>query len=262
MFVTPAHWLTARIRIALIGCGGTGSALLDGLCALDVTLRQLGHPGFQIVCFDRDAVSAHVVGRQRFTHADVGLNKATLLAHRMGLFYRTDISAVPDHYGPRSRCSADLYITATDSAPLRAAFPSWHRHMRAVWADCGNGERGGQMIWGSLGTRPDEEGYLPNVLDLYPELSDSAFQASQADIPTCSAEESLRAQSFPVNRAVAGYAVDMLWQLIRHGSAPHNGVLFTVSPPSVSLIHANAASWAQFGWQAPATLKAKKQRAA
>lgn len=262
MLTCPQHWLSERIRICLIGLGGTGSALLDGLCALDATLRQLGHPGFSIVCHDADSVSLSNVGRQRYTHADVGLPKCTVICHRMGLFYGTDVTAIPQHFGPRTRQrDADLYITATDSASLRASFPMWLRHSRALWADTGNGERVAQLVVGHLHESPHQP-YIPNVLDLFPELTDPEFQASQKDVPTCSAEEALRAQSFPINRAIAGHTIDLLWELIRHGSARHHGVLCSVAPPSVSLIEATPAMWAQFGWQAPSSRKCRMQRAA
>lgn len=257
MLTCPHHWLTNPVGICVIGVGGTGSALVDGLCALDATLRQIGHPGFRITCYDADRVQAHNVGRQRYTPADVGLPKVAVLTHRMGLFYGTAISGVPKHYGPKTRSSADLYITATDSAPFRANFPGWHTGARsALWADLGNGANDAQFVIGSLG-RSDAATYIPNVVDLFPELRDAEFQASQQDVPTCSAEEALMAQSFPINRAIAGYLVDLLWQVIRHGSSQHQGVFCSVAPPSVSLIHANTETWAQFGWKPP-----RKRRAA
>lgn len=252
MLTCPSRWLDNAVRITVIGCGGTGSALIDGLCSLDSTLRQLGHPGFQITAVDGDHVSASNVGRARFTMADVGLNKAVLLAHRMSLFYGTDIKALPDHFTARTQSSADLFITATDSAKLRAAFPDWiGRYSRAYWLDAGNGDRTGQLVWGSLGD-PSANGYLPNVVDLFPELRDRSFQAAQREVPTCSTEEALRQQSWPINRALALHMSDMLYQLIRHGSCEHNGLFCSVSPPSVSLIPATPESWAQFGWQSAA----------
>lgn len=256
MPICPSRWLDATVRIAVIGCGGTGSALIDGLCSLDATLRQLGHPGFEITAQDGDSVSASNVGRARFTMADVGLNKAILLAHRMSLFYGTRIKGVPEHFTAGNRQNADLYITATDSAKLRADFPRWiGPYSRAFWLDAGNGDRSGQLVWGSLGD-PTSEGYIPNVVDLFPELRDKSFQAAQREVPTCSTEEALRQQSWPINRALALHMSDMLYQIIRHGSCEHNGLFCSVSPPSVQLIHANNESWAQFGWRAQAQAKA------
>ena len=246
----PADWLDGPIRIALIGVGGTGSHLADALCSLHTTLIALGHPGFEMTLWDGDVIQASNVGRQRFTKADIGQHKSILLAHRLRLFYDVPVTAKPEHYTGRGD-TMDLYLTATDSVKLRAEFPRMHPYSRAFWIDVGNGEASGQVIGGHLGD-PQRAGYVPHVVDLYPEILDAAFQRSEAAVPTCSTEEAIRAQSWPVNRAAAQHVADFLWQWIRTGRMTHNGVLFTVSPPTVSLIPATPASWAQFGWVAPA----------
>ena len=56
--LNPQHPIT----ISLIGAGGTGSQVLTCLARLDVTLRNLGHPGLFITLYDPDDVSEANIG--------------------------------------------------------------------------------------------------------------------------------------------------------------------------------------------------------
>ena len=42
----------AMYRVAVIGCGGTGSALIGGLPLLHQALTAIGHPGLQVIVAD------------------------------------------------------------------------------------------------------------------------------------------------------------------------------------------------------------------
>ncbi len=85
LFYTPDHWLGREISVVLIGCGGTGSEMLDCLARLDWVIRALGHPGLRVKVYDGDTVEAPNVGRSQFYPADVGFNKAIVSVQRANL---------------------------------------------------------------------------------------------------------------------------------------------------------------------------------
>ncbi|MEO1356273.1 MAG: ThiF family adenylyltransferase, partial [Pseudomonadota bacterium] len=73
-------------RIAVVGAGGTGSAVIPSLARLHHAMLELGHPGgIDCVVYDDDTVSESNVGRQGFYPADVGRHKAALLVNRLNV---------------------------------------------------------------------------------------------------------------------------------------------------------------------------------
>ncbi len=66
--------LSDRISIVVVGCGGTGSAILSGLPYLHHALLSAGHPrGIKVYAIDGDRVSDSNCVRQPFTSSEVGL---------------------------------------------------------------------------------------------------------------------------------------------------------------------------------------------
>lgn len=250
VFTTPGEWLEDPVRIHLVGAGGTGSQLADQLGSLHVTLVALGHPGLAVTIHDGDTVERHNAGRQRFTPADVGQNKAVLLCHRINQFYGTDWKAVPEYHDPRQGFwhACDIIITAVDKARYRVNLAKARHYGRRVWIDCGNGARNGQVEIGHLGGDKSAPDYLPNILDLYPELEAQA-DVLDTESPSCSAEDSIRKQEWPVNRMAAQLLADLLWQAIRDGELRHHGYTFTVSPVSVSPMPVCPETWAMYGFK-------------
>ncbi|MFD2274263.1 ThiF family adenylyltransferase [Undibacterium arcticum] len=59
--------LQQKVRVAVIGAGGTGSQVLNGLVRLHLALLAFGHPGgLDVTLWDDDQVSEANVGRQSF----------------------------------------------------------------------------------------------------------------------------------------------------------------------------------------------------
>lgn len=162
-FKTPAEWIDDAIQIRLIGAGGTGSHLADQLASLHVTLRALGHPGLMVSVEDGDTVELHNTGRQRFTAADRGVKKASVIVHRINNFYGTDWKAVPEYHNPRHGPGyhCDIIITAVDKAAYRATLAKAHFHRNTIWIDAGNGARKGQCLISTPGLDKADTNYLP-----------------------------------------------------------------------------------------------------
>src|SRR5579859_4484530 len=85
-----------RVRIRLVGCGGTGSHLATGLGVLARELIDRGTP-CDLAFIDGDRVEQKNVGRQLFSAGDVGRYKAEALARRVGAAYNLPALARTAH---------------------------------------------------------------------------------------------------------------------------------------------------------------------
>ena len=150
--LTPAACLGRKVEVVLIGCGGNGSQMLTGLARLNHAITALGHPGLRVVTFDPDTVSEANMGRQLFSAADVGLNKAVVLTHRVNMHFGIDWIARPKacnmnelaHIAPGS-----IVVVCVDSAKARRSIHKAIEGQRDLYVlDLGNRASDGQMVFG------------------------------------------------------------------------------------------------------------------
>ncbi|MBP1152655.1 MULTISPECIES: PRTRC system ThiF family protein [unclassified Methylocaldum] len=223
-FCTPSEWFTRRVRIEVIGIGGTGSEVLSSLARIDYAIRELGHPGLYVRAWDGDRVERPNIGRQAFYPADLGHNKALVSVQRINYLFGLDWNAEPRMFDINRDGNAgqrDLLITCVDVAQFRADLAKSFADdpQRVLWLDAGNGLHSGQVILGWLGQAKDGAVALPSVFDFYPELDGMADD----NLPSCSMEEALANQDLPVNRAIANVVMQLVWSLLRHGGLNHHG---------------------------------------
>ena len=84
--------LERQVRVLVVGCGGTGSAVVAGLPYLHQSLVARGHPGgLHVTVLDGDTISPTNCVRHPFARSEVGLNKAIVLVNRLNLFYYSHI---------------------------------------------------------------------------------------------------------------------------------------------------------------------------
>ncbi len=223
-----------KTSITLVGAGGTGSHMLDGLARMDRTLRQLGHQGLSVIVFDQDVVEAHNVGRQRFGYADIAENKAQALIRRVNRMYDLDWSASGSRFDPPEATAGyhhNIVITTVDDNRTRNIM---HERFRAgfgihrlktitedeqehamflrthYWMDIGNGKDFGQIVLGAHD--------LPDAVEVNcAHLPGRKYDEAETNEPSCSAVESLRMQDLFINQIMAAHALDMLWNLFRKG---------------------------------------------
>lgn len=245
-FILPETW-REHCRIHVVGCGGTGSEIVDALVRLDHVLKCMEHPGLKIVLQDGDTVSASNIGRQRFLTTDIGYNKAEVLAQRYGFLLGTDLRAVPKALRNFvfSSHSIDLLITAVDRASVRTALAdAWAmQNVGPLWLDCGNGASTGQVVLGHLAGRQPNR--LPHVLDLFPGIRTTPDD----DEPSCSVAAAIRTQNLGVNRFMGDTAVfSILAPLFTRGAIEHHGALVDMAKPLVSPLRIDPQAWAFFGY--------------
>lgn len=240
--LNPPH----KVTVDLIGLGGTGSQVLTNLGRMNAALIALGHPGLQVRCWDDDYVTDANVGRQLFSPADIGINKAIVLATRINKFYGTEWQAIPEQFSHKHGLS-NITVTCVDTAAdrleiyetLRVQVNGEPTSTNYYWLDLGNMQHTGQVILGTLRNikQPKSEqvtnGALPTVVKKFPELK-KIKEKNQG--PSCSVAEALLKQDLFINSIMAQFGVNMLWKLFREGMISYHGCYVNLATLSVNPI--------------------------
>lgn len=226
--------------VLLIGCGGTGSLVLNRLARLNCAMKMLGEPEFHVVVVDGDVVEEHNVGRQGFVPCDIGQNKAEACIKKVNLAFGTNWKSMDEFYKMGERhLTANIVITCVDNAQFRIDFDKHFKKGRHIvngepstlfyWLDCGNGKDFGQVILGSKQIKQPKSKHktvatLKTVVDYYGDVRDMDNENVQG-IEGCSYADSLERQDLFINDFIANYACDLLWNLFRNKYLEIQGVV-------------------------------------
>jgi molybdopterin/thiamine biosynthesis adenylyltransferase len=72
----PAALLQKKVRITVVGCGGTGSAIAAGLPHLHQAMLAWGHPhGLDVMLVDGDRISRSNCVRQPFSESEIACTR-------------------------------------------------------------------------------------------------------------------------------------------------------------------------------------------
>src|ERR1019366_2573478 len=152
--------LEREVSVLMVGCGGTGSAVVAGLPYLHQSLVARGHPGgLHVTVVDSDTISPTNGVRQPFARSEIGLNKAIVLVNRLNLFWGLKWEAVPVHLKPGTFISrsysgddlrAHIVMGCVDSRAARAVIATSISGFSTVGylLDIGNGASSGQFVLG------------------------------------------------------------------------------------------------------------------
>lgn len=235
--IKPYLFGFTNVVIAVVGAGGTGGYLLQSLARL---LVHLGRPdGIRVVVFDGDHVEEKNVGRQLFSHAEIGRNKAETLVRRFNLAFGLHMIAIPemaDEQLLRDVCRAQqkgwvaryatLLCGCVDTTYAREQIDlAWSRLANNVytgaWLDCGNGDQHGQVLFGT-DTDDDTHGALatdfcaalPLPSILYPQLIEPAPAPIAPITPAnCAVDLVENRQGLNVNQMIATIGAQYLHDL-------------------------------------------------
>ena len=243
--------LRDRITIVVVGCGGTGSALISGLPYLHHALLAAGHPaGIRVCAIDGDRISETNCVRQPFTASEIGLYKAQVLINRLNVFWGLDWCAVPTHV----RCGRDIpdcdfLISCVDTRAARAILARIVRlKTRRIhyWLDTGNHAASGQFILGEplKRDRKDRSTRLPCVDELFPQIT-KAYLDRRDSLPACSAAESLVRQEPYVNQTIAQHSLAMLARLFRYGELSYHGAFVNLISGRVNPVPVDRNNWSR-----------------
>jgi len=223
--------------IAVVGCGGTGSLVAEGICRL-----LIPQPEMKLLLVDHDTVEEHNLLRQAFYPGDVGRFKAEVLATRLSKLYgRTIGYSVQEfrertYYGDSSPLSRSRIIIGCVDNPMARAEIAASVEPTRWWIDAGNAENVGQVLIGNART-PDalqgafnpETGVchaLPMPTVQRPELLLPAAppvptsSGPEGMDPDCAEAIALGGQSPVINQVMAALVLEVVRRLI---TAPASG---------------------------------------
>lgn len=211
--------------------------MLTNLGAINQAMIKLDRQPLFVRVFDPDMVTPTNVGRQGFSTADIGENKASILVTRVNRFYGTQWAAIPylfDKEMLKTSDSSNITISCVDSVlsrkAIREAYPNdYHNQPKPgkiytpyYWMDIGNSNDTGQIIFGTFRPikQPEDDGcrMLPTFFDEFPKVKDNPEE------PSCSMAESLARQDLFINKLMATLGANMLWQLLKNFSIDYRGI--------------------------------------
>src|ERR1700739_1482631 len=136
----PAGLLEKKVRITVVGCGGTGSAVAAGLPHLHQAMLASGHPhGLDVTLIDGDRISRTNCARQPFSESEIGLYKSTVLATRINLFWGLGWKAMTAFMDESWAQETDILIGCVDSRAARNAMTRTQTLWNCFyWLDLGN----------------------------------------------------------------------------------------------------------------------------
>ncbi len=211
--------------VAVVGLGGTGAQIARHVARIIYDMRRSRLHTPQIIFIDPDTVEAKNVGRQLFTEAEIGQNKAVALMRRFNCALGLNIVAIPEairadaHF---ERYGSNLVIGAVDNHLARHELA----RIDGVWLDCGNHRASGQVILGNTSDRElalrhldgheQQYSYLPNAAVLFPALLEPEAQTDEATNTLSCADLVLQGdQHLLVNDWMACAAASYLYALLR-----------------------------------------------
>lgn len=249
-FLNPQHPITVKV----IGCGGSGSQMLQALARINVSLMALGHPGLLVQAWDPDKVTEANLGRQLFSKADLEQYKAKILIERINRFYGFNWQSFPlqwDESCIKDNLYANIMITCVDNVATRETVhkigASYMRNREpfnipVYWLDLGNTQNSGQAVLGSFGDIKQPKrtrgtvAKLPSIMDLFPDLR----KFDKPGSPSCSLAEALDRQDLFINSTLAQFGANIIWKLFRELHIKYHGLYLNLETMSVNPIKIQA----------------------
>jgi PRTRC genetic system ThiF family protein len=247
--------LQRQVRVLVVGCGGTGSAVVAGLPYLHQSLVARGHPGgLHVTVVDGDTISPTNCIRQPFSRSEIGQNKAVILVNRLNLFWGLKWEAVPVHLKPgtfisRSYAGDDLRAhivigcvdTRAARVTIRDAVGNWSTV--SYWLDLGNNADSGQFILGEPLNERNRRAKLRlrSAAELFPEIVDPNLDNDGE--PSCSSAEALERQEPFVNSTLAQHALALLARLFRYDHINYHGGFINLATGVTSVLRIDPQYW-------------------
>jgi len=219
---------TEKPRLVIVGCGGTGSLVAEGLC------RLLINNDLTLMLVDFDRVEPHNLLRQNFFAGEIGKFKSQALAERLSrqygrkigysvMPYERDLFDEPMGAGMYHKAMSLIIIGCVDTAEARSSIAdSMNTNFNNWWLDAGNGHHSGQVLLGNTG-KPDG---LKESFDIashavtklpLPSLQLPGLLIPQVDKTRprdCAEAIEDDGQSPTINQAMAMLVVDFIYRLL------------------------------------------------
>ena len=235
------------VRIVMIGAGGTGGHVAPHLYRM---LHSLERP-CRFIIIDGDIVEEKNLLRQNFTAADLGRNKAQVLAERYSAVFGMPCEYIPEYMEDEERlarlvrpaylqngigfCNGRMYadtcyelvilIGCVDNNKSRQLCDRVFRSVTPlVYIDAGNGEYTGQVV---CGVRAGKRTVFKPVGSLYPDiLEDEDKYPSEL---SCEEMAVSSPQSMAANLTAATTVVGYVYNIVVRGVLHTRSVHFSTT---------------------------------
>jgi len=219
------------IKIVMLGAGGTGGYVAPHLYRL---LHTLARP-VNVIIADGDIVEQKNLVRQNFISADLGRNKARVLAERYASAFGMEARYIPEFIENEERLDElvkpdlnspggiSILISAVDNnKSRRLCHRVFMKAVNLIYIDSGNGEYTGQVI---CGIRRNNRTYYKPVGETYPDV---LVDTDKYPTELSCAEAAVSApQSIVANVMAATAVVSYLYNIMVLGSIETRSVTFS-----------------------------------
>jgi PRTRC genetic system ThiF family protein len=211
----------------VIGAGGTGGYLIPYLCRMIAAVNDTQH---SVTIVDGDIVEEKNCKRQNFILADIGENKAKIMATRYGTAFGVNMMYVDKYLETdeelmaicNSNPGTPVIIGCVDNNKTRQVIHTWFKNQcyNQIWIDSGNEEWFGQVVLGynsisriKTGSNEPYPFYCPPVTERYPEIMEDTTAKFNSEL-SC-AERSISApQSIMANVMAATCIMNIINSMI------------------------------------------------
>ena len=238
-FLLDDPWIT------VVGCGGTGGFVAEGLCRLFQGRKAT------IVLVDHDRVEPHNLLRQNFYAEDVGQFKSKALADRLARAYRRPVgySVYPfreeesrpngQRYPGLPAYGDSLIIGCADNAAARRAMAECLPGDPRRWLiDAGNDTNWGQVLVGNVAepVTLEEPPFTGETCHLAPTLQRPDLLTAVSTRPPdvdCAAALDLTDQDPTVNQIMASLVLQVVRRMVA-GACPFMGLYLDMEQGTVT----------------------------
>jgi len=240
--------LDKPVTIVMLGAGGTGGHTATHLYRLLHSLNRYT----QVVICDGDIVEEKNLVRQNFIAADLGKNKAQVLAERYATAFGLEVSYIPDFiedkeklarlvqpliyeagmYQQRIQDGLSILIGCVDNNRSRQlCHQVFMEANNLIYIDSGNGEYTGQVV---CGVRRNGKTYYKPIGDVYPDvlLDNDKFPTQLG----CAEAAVSAPQSIVANVTASTAIVSYLYNILVLGSIETRSITFSTKSINVKPI--------------------------
>ena len=249
---------TEKPRLVIVGCGGTGSLVAEGLC------RLLIRSGLTLMLVDFDRVEPHNLLRQNFFAGEVGKFKSQALAERLSrqygrrigysvMPYERDMFDEPMGAGMYHKAMSLIIIGCVDTAEARRSIAdSMSANWNNWWLDAGNGHHSGQVLLGNTGQPEGLKESFDIASHTVIKLPLPSLQLPALLIPPvekirprdCAEAIADDEQSPTINQAMAMLVVDFIYRLLS-GTLTNMGAYIDLDAGTLQTVPATPATVAR-----------------
>lgn len=217
------------VKVVMLGAGGTGGYVAPYVFRL---LHMLDRPARFVVC-DGDIVEPKNLDRQNFVPADLGENKARVLAERYSTVLGMETEYVPSFieklpdlmgllepkewelnpYSTKRTKEMVLLLGCVDNNKTRQlCHQAFHQSEELIYIDSGNGKYTGQVV---CGVRRNGRTIRKSIGGVHPEmLKDTDLFPSEISCAEAAQEDP---QSIVANVTAATAVLIMVYNILTHG---------------------------------------------